>query len=139
MPTESEKLKAVIDTNVFISGLNFTGKPSEVLELLMKGEIGVYISPFILEEVERILRERFSWSEGPVQKVLNRIREKTIQIQPEVKVSIIKGKDNDNRILKCAIEGKVQYLISGDKRHLLPLKEYQGIKILSPAEFLELL
>lgn len=137
MPTESEKLKAVIDTNVFISGLNFTGKPSEVLELLMKGEIGVYISPFILEEVERILRERFSWSEGPVQKVLNRIGEKTIQ--PEVKVSIIKGKDNDNRILECAIEGKVQYLISGDKRHLLPLKEYQGIKILSPAEFLELL
>jgi putative PIN family toxin of toxin-antitoxin system len=48
MPTENKKLRVVIDTNVFISGLNFAGKPSEVLELLIKGEIEVCISPLIL-------------------------------------------------------------------------------------------
>jgi predicted nucleic acid-binding protein len=51
---------------------------------------------------------------------------------------VIKENDDDNRILECAIEGRVQYLISGDRKHLLPLKEYQGAKILSPAEFLKL-
>jgi len=47
MLTGSEKVKVVIDTNVFISGLNFAGKPGEILELLIKDEIEVYISSFI--------------------------------------------------------------------------------------------
>lgn len=138
MPTENEKVKVVIDTNVFISGLNFAGKPGEVLRLVMNGDIETYISTFILEEMGRILRERFDWDEERIQRVSNRIKGQSIQVQPKVKLSIIREKDDDNRILECAIEGRVQYLISGDKRHILPLKEFQGIKILSPADFLKL-
>ena len=139
MPTESKKPRVVIDTNVFISGLNFAGKPSEILELLIKGNIEVFISPFILSEIERILKERFEWNEGNIHRVLNRIKRQTILVHPKLKVTVIKENDDDNRILECAIEGKVQYLISGDRKHLLPLKEYQGTKILSPSEFLDLL
>ena len=51
MLTGSEKVKVVVDTNVFISGLNFAGKPGEILELLIRDEIEVYISPFILSEL----------------------------------------------------------------------------------------
>ncbi len=139
MPTENRRLKVVIDTNVFVSGLNFAGRPSEVLELLMKGEIEVFISPFILAELERILRERFEWKAEQLHRVLNRIRAETIFVQPKIRLSAIKEKDDDNRILECAVEAKVEYLISGDRKHLLPLKEYQGIKILSPTEFLRTL
>lgn len=138
MPSENKKPKVVIDTNVFISGLNFIGKPSEVLELFIKGEIEVYISPFILREIEKILRKKFSWNERQLQKVLDKIKKKAIMVQPRTKISIIKTKKDDNRILECALEGKVQYLISGDERHILPLKNFQGIKILSPIEFLKL-
>lgn len=126
----------VIDTNVFISGLNFTGKQNEVLDLFRKGEIELYISPFILEGLERILREKFGWEEEQVQRILDRIREKVIVVQPKIKISIIKEKDDDNRTLECAVEGQVQYIISGDQKHLLPLREYKGIEILSSAEFL---
>jgi putative PIN family toxin of toxin-antitoxin system len=139
MLIESKKPRVVIDTNVFVSGLNFAGKPGEVLELFIRGDIEVIISPFILSEIERILRERFDWIKGNIHRVLNRIKRQTILVHPKLKVTIIKRKDDDNRILECAIEGKVQYLISGDRKHLLPLKEYKGIKILSPAEFLKLL
>jgi putative PIN family toxin of toxin-antitoxin system len=139
MPIESKRPRVVIDTNVFVSGLNFAGKPGEILELFIKGEIEVFISPFILSEIEKILRERFEWGEGSINRVLNRIKRQAIQIHPKIKVNVIKQKDNDNRVLECAIEGSVQYLISGDRKHLLPLKEYQGTKILSPAEFLKLL
>jgi len=52
---------------------------------------------------------------------------------------VIREKDDDNRILECALEGKAEYIISGDKRHLLPLGEYEGIRILSPDEFLRLI
>ena len=139
MPTESRKPRVVIDTNVFVSGLNFAGRPGEILELFIKGNIEVFISPFILSEIERILRERFEWGEGNIRSVLNQIKRQTILVHPRIKVTVIKWKDDDNRILECAIEGKVQYLISGDRKHLLPLKEYQGIKILSPSDFLKLL
>ncbi len=97
------------------------------------------MSPFILSEIERILRERFEWSEQNIHRVLNRIKRQTILVHPKAKVTIIKLKDDDNRILECAIEGRAQYIISGDKKHLLPLKEYQMTKILSPAEFLRVL
>jgi len=138
MLIESKKPRVVIDTNVFVSGLNFAGKPGEVLELFIRGDIEVIISPFILSEIERILRERFDWIEGNIHRVLNRIKGQTILVHPKLKVTVIKRKDDDNRILECAIEGNAQYLISGDRKHLLPLKEYQGINILSPAEFLKL-
>jgi putative PIN family toxin of toxin-antitoxin system len=139
MPTESKKPRVVIDTNVFVSGLNFAGRPGEILELFIKGNIEVFISPFILSEIERILRERFEWSEGKIRSVLNQIKRQSILVHPRIKVTVIKWKDDDNCILECAIEGKVQCLISGDRKHLLPLKEYQGTKILSPSEFLDFL
>jgi len=135
MLIESKKPRVVIDTNVFVSGLNFTGKPNEILELFIKGDIEVFISPFILSEIERILRERFEWGEGNIHRVLDQIKRQTILVHPKLEITVIKQKDDDNRILECAIEGKAQCLISGDKKHLLPLKEYQGTKILSPAEF----
>jgi len=139
MSTGSEKLKVVIDTNVFISGLNFAGAPSEVLELFINDEIKVYISSFILREIERILKEKFEWGKEQIETALNRIRRKAIQVQPKTKISAIKQKEDDNRILECAVEGKVKYIISGDRHHLLPLKEYKGIKILSPSQFLRII
>jgi putative PIN family toxin of toxin-antitoxin system len=140
MPTGSKtKTKVVVDTNVFVSGLNFKGKPREVLNLIWKEEIEVYISPFIFKELEDTLEEDFDWSKKEIKDTIEEMKPKVIQVQPKVKVSVIKDKDDDNRILECAVEGKAQYIVSGDKHHVLPLTEFQGIKILSPAEFLRLI
>lgn len=139
MPAGSKsKLKVVIDTNVFVSGLTFKGKPREVLDFVWREDIEACISSFILKELEETLKKDFGWDRDQAKRTIEKIKARTILIQPKNKISVIKGKDDDNRILECAIEGKVQYLISGDRKHLLPLKEYQGIKILSPAEFLKL-
>jgi putative PIN family toxin of toxin-antitoxin system len=140
MPAESKtKPKVVIDTNVFVSGLTFKDKPREVLDLVWRGDIEACISSFILEELEETLKKDFGWERDQVKHTIEKIRAKTILVHPKARVSVIKEKDDDNRILECAIEGRVQYLISGDRKHLLPLKEYQKTKILSPAEFLKLL
>jgi len=140
MPAESKsKPKVVIDTNVFVSGLTFKGKPREVLDLIWRGDIEACISSFILKELEETLKKDFGWDRDQVKYTIEKIKAKTILIQPKNRVSVIKENDADNRSLECAIEGEVQYLISGDRKHLLPLKEYRGIKILSPAEFLKLL
>lgn len=138
MPVVDRKLKVVIDTNVFISGLNFAGKPGDVLDMLIREEMDVYIYSFILSELENILRERFGRVNENISKILSIIEAKAIKIQPKIRLSVIKEKDSDNRILECVVEARVDYLISGDKRHLLPLKEYSGVKLLSPGKFLEL-
>jgi putative PIN family toxin of toxin-antitoxin system len=140
MPAESKsKPKVVIDTHVFVSGLTFKGKPREVLDLIWRGDIEACISSFIFKELEETLKKNFSWDRDQIKHTIEKIKAKTFLIQPKNKVSVIKENDDDNRILECAIEGRVQFLISGDRKHLLPLEEYQGIKILSPAEFLKLL
>ena len=58
-------------------------------------------------------------------------------INPATQISIIKKKENDNRILECALKGKVDYIVTGDKKHILPLKNFQGIKIVTVAQFLK--
>ncbi len=139
MPGEGEtKPRVVIDTNVFVSGLTFKGQPREVLDLAWKGEIEVYISPFILKELAGALKKDFGWSTEQIRNTIQKIKVKTILIRPKIKVSVVKEKDDDNRILECAIDGEVRYLVSGDKKHLLPLKQYLGIRILSPTQFLML-
>lgn len=129
-----EKLKVVLDSNVIISGLNFRGSPRKILDLIRRKQIELYTSPFILEEVKDILKEKFGWNERKIQTAVKRI--KATLVEPKKNISIIKNDEDDNRILECAVEGKVKYIVSGDKRHILPLREYQGIKILSPARFL---
>jgi len=128
----------VIDPNVLVSGLAFPGRPREVLDLVWKGDLEAYISPFIFMELERTLAKAFGWGKEQIDLVLAKIASKTVLIHPEIRLSVVKGKDDDNRILECAVEAKASYLISGDKKHLLPLKQYQGIRILPPGEFLGL-
>ena len=54
-------MRVVLDTNVIVSGLNFTGNERIVLQLALRGRFELYLSPFILEEIERVLRSKFGW------------------------------------------------------------------------------
>jgi putative PIN family toxin of toxin-antitoxin system len=70
--------------------------------------------------------------------ILDKLRKNAIFIQVNSKIDIIKDDLSDNIFLECAIDGNANFIVSGDK-HLLLLKEYQGIIILSPSEFLNLI
>lgn len=138
MRTAAESLRVVLDTNVLVSGLNYAGTPSRLLRLLLQGEMDWFVSPFILQELHRILTKKFRWEEERAQRALRLIREVATEVDPPRSVSVIREKDDDNRILECALHAKAHYLVSGDRRHLLPLREFQGVSIVRPAEFLEL-
>lgn len=131
-------LKVVLDTNVIVSALHFGGKPDKVLSLANEGAIELLISPFILDEVARVLRRQFQWAKPETKDALAAIQEIATLIQPTHRLSIIKEKDSDNRILECAVSGRANFIVSGDTKHILPLKEHEGVKILSPAKFLAL-
>ncbi|RZD17735.1 MAG: putative toxin-antitoxin system toxin component, PIN family [Candidatus Acididesulfobacter diazotrophicus] len=128
--------KVVLDTNIYLSAILFGKKPEEILNLAKKGKIQALISGEILTEIAGILKRKFGWDDFLISDVIESIREYAILITPSKTVNAIKTHEPDNRILECALEGKAGYIISGDKHHILPLKEYEGIKILSASEFL---
>jgi putative PIN family toxin of toxin-antitoxin system len=132
-------IKAVADTNVYISAILFGGKPQEIRNLAREGKIELLISEAVLAEIATVLKRKFSWLDWQISETINEIRTINTLVTPAKTLSVIKGRESDNHILECAVEGKAQYIVSGDEHHLLPLEEFEGIKILSPAEFLKLI
>jgi len=130
------KSKVLLDTNVIISALYLGGKPLKILELGKSGELEIWLSPFILEEIQRVLSEKLNWETKRIRTTLVYLESFTKLVQPRISLNVIKGKEADNRILEAAVECKADFLVTGDSRHLQPLQSYKGIKILSPSDFL---
>ena len=131
-------IKAVADTNVYISTILFGGKSEAVRTLAREGNVELLISESILAEIAGVLKRKFHWLDWRISEVMRDIRAITTLITPAFTLSFIKEDEPDNRVLECAVEGQAGYIVSGDEHHLQPLKEYKGITILSPTQFLEL-
>ena len=129
-------MRIVCDTNILISALRFGGSPNKIIELAREGDIKLITSPFILHEFERVLREKFHYKKEEAKIFRESIEKICLLVNPASQISIIKKKNDDNRILECALKGKVDYIVTGDKKHILPLKNFQGIKIVTAAQFL---
>jgi len=131
-------VKVVVDTNVLVSATLFGGNPEKVMDLVREGKIKLIISEEILGEFKEVLKKKFGFSPDYAELTASDIKEISSLVAPTQKVDIVE-KEADNRILECGVEGKAGYIVSRDKRHLLPLKEYRGIKIISPAQFLRVI
>ena len=129
-------MRVVLDTNVIVSGLNFPGNERLVLELALRGRFELYLSTFILEEAAGVLTRKFDWDEDRSSQALRAISNAGAVIYPRRLPELIEGGHADNRILECAVEASANYLVTGDRRHLLPLGEYEGARILNAPRFL---
>lgn len=125
--------KMVIDTNVFISGLLFGGKPEQILKSWAKNEFILCISPELQAEIVNKLQIKFKVSSKIIDDLIVDLEEQAKKFLPHANVSLLRD-PNDNLLLELADEAKADYLISGDKDVLI-IKEYKGTKIISPAEF----
>jgi len=132
-------LKLVLDTNVIISAINFDVKPELIVRLITSKRAKGYISRFIIAEVCSTLRNKFKFSPEKIDRAENILLNNFVLIEPEIIINIIKNCSADNKILACALAAKADYLISGDKKHILLLKKIKNIPILSPEQFLRLL
>lgn len=95
-------------------------------------------SPQIIAEVGSVLSKKFEQDEKYIKKQLKVISDVSELIVLRHRVKVLKY-DPDNKILETAQEGKVDYIVTGDSKHLLPLKEFKGIPIITPAQFLTIL
>lgn len=124
------------DTNLYISALNFGGRPLQLIELARAGMIRLAISDDILAEVRRVLRDKFGWPEDDLNQLDAELASFTMKVAPSKRLAVVTTDPDDDRILECAVASRSSVLVSGD-RHLLSLGQYEGIPIIRVAEFLE--
>ncbi|MDE2780604.1 MAG: putative toxin-antitoxin system toxin component, PIN family [Chloroflexota bacterium] len=132
-------MKVALDTNVIISALNFPGNERLVLELALRGRFEFFLSIFILGEVAGVLTRKFGWDEERTARVVWTLENAATVIEPPRLEGVIEGGHADNRVLECAVAVRADYLVTGDRRHLLPLGEHRGTIIVNAPRFLSLL
>ena len=131
-------MKVVLDANIFVSAFFFGGRPRIVLERVIHNTDELFISTEILNEIENVIRRpKFHAGNNEIEYYIKSIEEIANKILPTKSIKNGSRDKADNKYLECAIAGKADYIISGDI-HLLEMKEYAGIKILSAKEYLDI-
>ena len=135
-------LKVVIDTSVFVAGLLTKDKSSgsfQVLSNWRQSRFTLVMSPQILNELIRVL-ERRGFSESSTKNLVDAINVVSLNIPGVYEATFLDDIDpKDNMFLAAAYEAKADYLVSLDKKHILPIKYYHGTQILQPKSFLDVL
>ena len=130
-------MKVILDTNVFISGVFFSGPPYQILSEWRNGKIQLVISQDILSEYKRVgevFAHKFPLID--LQPILNLV---TIEAELyEVKdfSEPVCSDPDDDKFLTCALASGSKIIVSGDK-HLRRLSGFEGIEVLKPGEFIK--
>ncbi|MBI5074798.1 MAG: putative toxin-antitoxin system toxin component, PIN family [Nitrospirae bacterium] len=128
-------MKVVFDTNVFIPAFITPGSKAEEAYLLaIEGRVALFTSVAILTETAGKLRDKFLWDDEKITTAIKHISRSATVVRPKKKLQIL-ADEPDNRILECAKEAAAHLIVTGDK-HLLGLKEFEGIGITRIAGFL---
>jgi len=143
MKNDLELLKAIVDTNIFVSGLICkAGNPALLINAFKNNEFNLITSSQLMDEFIEVIerphiKHKYKLTDEEIKDFIEYIyREATIVLG----MYEVKGSEDpkDNMFLACALEGKADYLITGDP-HLGNLKYYHGIQIVNVGQFLRLL
>lgn len=134
-------MRVVLDANIWISFLLTRGETiASIFKAWEKEKFSLIVTEEIILEIEQVV-ERLSLKRiinyEDARALVRRLKKNTELIVSFSDINISSDK-NDNRYLACALDGEVDYLVTGDKKHLLPLKKIGKTKIVSPKEFREL-
>lgn len=141
MGEESETLmRIVLDTNVLISALLFGDRLAQFVKLWRMGRIKLLVSRDITNEYLKVLAyPKFELTKREIFKI---IREELAPYVERVEIThtthAVLEDASDNKFLECAVSGKAHYIVSGDE-HLLVIKSYKGIPIITASKFLGLM
>jgi putative PIN family toxin of toxin-antitoxin system len=129
-------MRVVADTNIYISALVFGGLPDVFLKRAFLGAFLLVTSPALLDELDETLRLKFNVSPEKASITRARLEKIAHVVEPDVTLDIIKDDPDDDRVLECAVTGKADYIVSGD-RHLLKLGIFDSIPILTVRQFMD--
>ncbi len=129
-------LRILFDANVWVSAYLFPRSvPGSTIDLVRDGFVQSIISAPLVEQAYGALL-RLRYGEAAADEARAEMRALSDLVVPTVRLAVITAKESDNRVLECAVAGNANVIVTGDRKHLLPLRSYAGIPIVSPADFL---
>lgn len=130
-------MRVVLDTNVVISGIFFSGPPYQVLNSWRHGSFQLVLSGAIFDEYERVARELHKQFPGvDTSGVLRLLALGSLWVDaPELGEQVSEDPEDD-KFLACALAAAARIIVSGDK-HLLRVSGYKGVQVVKPKVFLE--
>ena len=137
-------MKVVVDTNLVVSrALVSRGIPAQILAAWRGQAFEILVSEPILAEYQRVLgytrlRAKHLWDDAQIAETIAEFREFATLVTPTRPIAAVADDPDDDKFLECAVEGGADVIVSGDP-HLLRLREFEGIPISSPADFLAFL
>ncbi len=137
-------IRAVVDTNALISGIiSPLGAPAEIVLRWQQGDFLLITSPVLLNELWRVLAypriaDRLHWSEEERSQFVESFETLALITPGTLRLPGVTRDPKDDPVVACAVEGKAEFIVSGDQ-DLLILGAYQGIRMVTPRDFLALL
>ncbi|MDE0184681.1 MAG: putative toxin-antitoxin system toxin component, PIN family [Candidatus Poribacteria bacterium] len=126
---------AVYDTNILLSGLGWKGAPYRCIELARQGKVEGLTCSEILNELMEKLATKLKFSQPQVTDTVADLLSFLRLVQIANTLKIVETDADDDKIIECAVVGSATHIVTGDCRHLLPLKSYQGILFVAAADF----
>lgn len=128
--------RVVLDSNVIVSGLGWSGAPARILDAALDGQLVLVTSPPLLAELRRVLGyPKLAKVLGGAQQIVDLVEANSVVVIPARVIAAVSD-ESDNRVLEAAVEGAADYIVSGDD-HLLGLGSFQRIPVMAPREFLK--
>ena len=136
-------IKITLDINVLVSGTYWTGESYKILNLVDNGEICNILSHEIIADfVESCnseeLMDKIEKNKLTASRTVEKITSMSVFVHPKEKLTVVKDDPDDDKIIEAAVEGAADYIVTYDN-HLLKLKEFRGIRIVTPKQFLDLI
>ncbi|MBU0614684.1 MAG: putative toxin-antitoxin system toxin component, PIN family [Nanoarchaeota archaeon] len=135
-------IKVTLDTNILISGTFWNGDSFKIMNLIDNKKIESILSKEIIKEYIMVMdsdeiAEKVEHKDLVVSKVIQKVMTNSKIVDPKRKIHLVIDDPDDDKFIETAVEGRVDYIISNDK-HLLKIKEFEGIKIVKADEFLNI-
>ena len=131
--------RAVFDTNILISGILYVGRSKELIDAVLDGKTTLVLSMPIVQEFRKVVaRDKFKLSKDQQRALTSFVIRISNVIMVRSRFRVVREDPSDDMILRTAHDGRADYIVSGD-HHLLSLKEFKGIRIVTVNEMLDLL
>ncbi len=144
MSVNQNVYRAVLDTNVFVSGGTISiGVPSQIINYWRNQGFVMVASPQLIAEYEEVLNRpkimKFTGlSSEETSQYMQEVRDRAYMTRGALELNILARDPDDNMVLACAKEGMATHLVTGNSKDF-PFVQYKGIQISTPKEFLTLL
>jgi putative PIN family toxin of toxin-antitoxin system len=137
-------MRLVLDTNVVASAVLWGGVPRLLLQAGREKRVSLFTSIRLLAELTDILvrpkfEKKLAASGLTIEQIVDRYTELAALVQPAAIAPTVLDDPDDDQVLPCAVSARADLIVSGDRRHLIPLGRFEGMPIILPAEALRII